>query len=330
LIAAFFVAVVTPWLWRNNQLTGKFFGLAAFATIEQTDRYPNDQLQRGFKEIGEPGAKTTAKKYLTQSRGYVEDYMWKSGAGLLGAFFLVGLLYRFRKTETLFMRRFIWWTSILAVIVSGFGSVISASKDFPANPSNLLVLLCPGVIIFGTAFFYLLLDRVNLQSTVLKRAAVVLFVLICASPMIYSLLPPRRGIIRYPSPPYYEPIIAQIARWVQPQELMMTDMPWALAWYGDRKALWLPYTLEDFYQINDYNQRVVLMYLSPISLDRRFLSESARKSADLRPWWPWLTLRPPRDFPLQAFTPLPGFEPDPLFPDHLVFADRTRWLEEKR
>jgi hypothetical protein len=137
-------------------------------------------------------------------------------------------------------------------------------------------------------------------------------------------------MIRYPNPPYYEPIIAQISKWVQPDELMVTDIPWAVAWYGNRKSIWLPNTIEEFYQINDYHGRVVALYFSPMSLDRKFLTDTSRRSGELRSWAALLMGQLPQGFPLVARTPIPGFEPDQLFPDHLFFADRARWTEERK
>ena len=40
-------------------------------------------------------------------------------------------------------------------------------------------------------------------------------------------------------PPYFPPEIQQIAGWMKPDELMMSDVPWAVAWYGDRQCVWL-------------------------------------------------------------------------------------------
>src|ERR1051326_7540715 len=46
LVVAVFAGVSTPWLHRNNQLMGKWFGLAGYSVMEQTDGYPKDSLER--------------------------------------------------------------------------------------------------------------------------------------------------------------------------------------------------------------------------------------------------------------------------------------------
>ena len=63
--------------------------------------------------------------------------------------------------------------------------------------------------------------------------------------------PPRS---RVQWPPYIPPSIAQLADWTREDEMIMSDMPWAVAWYADRKSLWLPMTIKAFIDLNDYNQ----------------------------------------------------------------------------
>ncbi|MSR65069.1 MAG: phospholipid carrier-dependent glycosyltransferase [Verrucomicrobiae bacterium] len=329
LVVVVFAAVVTPWLIRNDHLTGKWFGLAGYSIIEQTDRYPGDQLERSFKEVTDPGARHAQKKFLTRTRQFAEGGWLKTGGGLIAVFFMVGLLYRYKKTEVLAYRRFVLGTFVLAAVVGSLGSVVSSSKDYVTDPSNLTVLLCPGIILLATAFFYLLFDRVELRMVALKYAAITLFVVLCVAPLIFSLLPPRRAVVRYPSPPYYEPVIATVSKWVGPKEVMMTDIPWAVAWYGDRKAIWLPSAFEDFYQINDYNVRIAGLYLTTLSLNmpfNEFLQSMEQSRSAQKPSWPVLFVgQAPREFPLSAVTKIPGFGNDMLF-----FSDRPRWQEEKK
>lgn len=325
LVLVLFVGVITPWILRNDSLSGKWFGMAAYASIEQTDRYPNDKLQRSFEHIEELRAKQVQKKFLLNMRTFAEGGWLKTGAGIASIFFLASLLYRYKRTEVLSYRRFLVCAALLAAIVGAFGSTISNTADFPANPQNLVVLLGPGIILMSVAFFFLLFDRIDIQIALLKHAAVALFVVICASSLIFSLLPPRRNVVRYPAAPYYEPVLSVVSKWIGPDEMMMTDMPWAVAWYGNRKALWLPNTMEQFYQINDYHQRVAGLLLTPLTLDRNFLSDMLRPNAELRPWVTLFLGQMPQGFPLVARTSIPGFDPDLLF-----FSDRARWNEEPK
>jgi hypothetical protein len=147
------------------------------------------------------------------------------------------------------------------------------SSDSPEiNSENLLVLLAPTVFIFGVGMYFVLLDQVNLPFPQLRSVVTAVFgVLVCA-PLILALLPPRSVPIVYhpyaapgdPEPSlirYWPPGIQDISRWLREDELMMSDMPWAVAWYGDRQCVWV--TLDapmdtnrsinsDFYTLYDY------------------------------------------------------------------------------
>ena len=67
--------------------------------------------------------------------------------------------------------------------------------------------------------------------------------MLCSLPLTFALLPARTPPVVYP--PYYPPEIQQIASWMKPDELMMSDVPWAVAWYGDRQCVWLTLDAQD-------------------------------------------------------------------------------------
>ena len=55
----------------------------------------------------------------------------------------------------------------------------------------------------------------------------------------------------------------------------MCDVPWAVAWYGDRPCVWL--TLDarnrNFFAVNDYLKTVQALYLTPQTVDGKFVSD---------------------------------------------------------
>ena len=53
-------------------------------------------------------------------------------------------------------------------------------------------------------------------------------------------------------PPYAPPYIAMINTWMKPDEIIASDMPWAVAWYADRRAVWRPDSIPHFNELNDY------------------------------------------------------------------------------
>jgi hypothetical protein len=69
-------------------------------------------------------------------------------------------------------------------------------------------------------------------------------------------------------PPYAPPLIAAMRNLVEPDDIIGSDMPWAVAWYADRRSLWLPYEPKDLIDLSDYKRLgapVVALYFTPIS-----------------------------------------------------------------
>ena len=69
---------------------------------------------------------------------------------------------------------------------------------------------------------------------------------------------------------------------MKPDELMMSDMPWAVAWYGDRKCLWAtldaPSDLRtakqsDFFDIHDYQKPIQGILLTRLTTDAKWFSQ---------------------------------------------------------
>ena len=115
----------------------------------------------------------------------------------------------------------------------------------------------------------------------------------------------------------------QMAHYLKEGELMMSDVPWAIAWYGERECVWLPTTWkEDFYQINDYRRAVSGLYVSARTTDSRFFSNWF--AGDNRGWGYFLLQcfvrgEVPTGFPLR-------YSPEKLLSSgELLLMDRDRW-----
>ena len=60
-------------------------------------------------------------------------------------------------------------------------------------------------------------------------------------------------------------------------ELMMSDVPWAVAWYGQRQCAWRTLnTQEDFFTLSDNYKTVQALYLTLQSMDGKLVSDCVR------------------------------------------------------
>ncbi|EEF57726.1 ArnT family glycosyltransferase [Pedosphaera parvula] len=321
-IAAFAV-VLAPWVFRNYRLSHTAFGTAQYAIYETVAPFTEHRLSRSLKpDFSQVHYNQIWFKFLGNFRSEVAEDLPRIGGNWVSAFFLAGLLISF-KHPGLNRLRFFLLFSLFAFLVAQALFRTQLAEDSPIiNSENLLVILAPLIIIFGVSLFYTLLDQVSFPIPQLRSLAIGGFCAILCLPMILTFVSPRVNTIAYP--PYYPPIIQKISSWMKPDELMMSDIPAAIAWYGDRQCMWLPLNAQDdFFQVNDYLKQVHAVYLTPQTMDGRFLTQWVR--AGEHSWGSFILesmvkKELPPNFPLRK-------SPSGFLPEQLFLTDRDRWSE---
>jgi hypothetical protein len=227
------------------------------------------------------------------------------------------------------LRYFALLTIPVFIITQALTQTALTKQSPEVNSENLLVLLTPLFVVYGTGLFFMLLDQLVLPMVEARYAVISAFVVLTTLPMTFVFLGPRLQPIAFP--PYYPPGIQLLSSWLKEKEMLMTDIPWATAWYGNRQSIWLtqcvepdPKTLpkrEDFFAVNDFLKPVNILYLSPETMDRKFISDWAQGEEKS---WGALVIQTvvqkevPDTFPLRKS--LPGW-----LPQQLLLADWERW-----
>ncbi len=109
----------------------------------------------------------------------------------------------------------------------------------------------------------------------------------------------------------------------EPNELGCSDLPWSMAWDGDRRTIWLPMTIDEFYQISDFvaPNSVQFALLSHPLYARYETTEAKLSRSEYKGWASQcFKVNSRADFPLKAF-----MAPTP---DHILLADRARWAKK--
>ena len=107
------------------------------------------------------------------------------------------------------------------------------------------------------------------------------------------------------------------------KEVGASDLPWAMAWYGDRRTIWLPLTVKDFDDLDLFvaPKGVAFLMFTPYMLNQPFESEVVKGQYKE---WAWIVRGSlPRDFALKAITPLPPGN------EQILLADKARWSPQK-
>lgn len=329
-IAATFLVIVSPWIVRNCVVSGTPFGTAGYTLFEEMTPFPEDTLQRsmdpasGFDKLT---MNNFGRKFAQNIQNTLNDFP-RLGGSWVAAFFLVGLLVAFRNPTLSRLRLFIV-ASLAVFLVVQAGSRTKLSDISPdVNSENLLVIFAPLVFVYGVAFYFTLLDQTRLPFPGLRQAVTGLLVVLASAQLLFTLAPPKEFPAAYP--PYWPPLIQhKVGDAMNEDELMMSDIPWAVAWYGRRQCAWLTLDYDkQFFAIHERSKPVRAIYLTPVTIDSRFRTEilSAYMGAVPKKTWgrfvyeTYTRVEAPNGFPLQKLRA-------DLLPEQIFLADRERWQQ---
>jgi hypothetical protein len=277
-LLAAFALVYTPWMVRTYHVSGSPFGVAGYAIFEGIQTSTADRMRSSDGPLTagiEP--RFFRPKVETGVLDEMDHLVGNFGSNVVALAFFVGLLHVFRRREAGAVR-----TAVLLMwIVGVVGMAATRSHISPAGgvgPDQLDVLFLPVMLGFGLAFLLVLFSRREggRDGGPGVMARILLFgVLLVLSgvPMLIALLPHNQAPVQYP--PYFEPGINRLGNWTSKDEMIASDMPWAVAWYADRESLWLPLKLKNLLGMSDngqLNETLAGVFLTPISRDAPFLT----------------------------------------------------------
>jgi len=209
---------------------------------------------------------------------------------------LVGLVMPFRSRSLRRLRVFLLMTLALFALGQALGRTHLSSPNgaltellgrslgqgAPVTPvsvvngENLLAILGPILFLFGAGLFFSLLDQWRVSLPEMRLAASAGLVTAASLPMALSFFLPHPYSL---AAPLYHPANLQHLRHVpvehgspeiKQDDLVMSDLPWAVAWYGNQDCVWLTQTVQpDFYTLNA-RWPVAAIYFTEITTDQQY------------------------------------------------------------
>jgi len=283
--------VLAPWVVRNWRVSDTLFGLVRYELVEGTGEasiyeVKPTQLRRTYGlDVSLLKPWFYVRKALLNLRRVYEVSLKQMGSNYLLAFFLVGLLHRWRSGEVFRLRRYVFWCLLISLAWLGLAGPYGR---------NYLNLFLPVVIIYAAAFFYVLFERLQYKTRLLRYSVMTLFVGLNAVSFVYTILPPTTT---RPYPPYDGGICMALGKVFTEEEVLCSDIPWAVAWYGDRATIWAPYEEKDYMAINDGLRFISGIYLTQATFQG--ITTMQLLSGEQR-FWVRMFQPPPPNFPLQA------------------------------
>lgn len=304
------LVLVAPWVVRNVVACGNPFGLVFHDMLSGSYLFPGDVLFRSLApEMPDFGAALYAVqlKMMANLRQFSTLGFGLTGGGVLLALFGAMYLHRFVRPSSRRLR----WCLIPAALL-----LLLVASAFGEESLRGLVVYWPLAIPYAWAFFLVLLDRLQVEMRSFAAAAISIVMFLSGLPLLLNVLPPRTGL---PYPPYFHRYIGWVSIMLDPGEVMVTDIPWAAAWYGGKTAILLPQHIDDFYTIHEQYQAIAMAYFTTVTRDKPWVRGLVDPSAPEHSWYQiFAEGKVPTNFPLTHGRFIAGT-------DQFLLADRARW-----
>ena len=316
---ALILVCIGPWFWRTYQVCGDFQGTAKLVSQFQV-RGTESQIMR---QLGKPDESIEPLDRRAKTQGQIR---MQSGAilqhmgGIVAApLFFLALLQVFKRPEVLSFRWAVFWMWMFALLGMAFVGLDGTAH----HASDIYLLFIPFMTFYGLSLILMMWSKLEINIRLLNIMLAIIPFLLSVMPMVGAFTDPPKTHVVFP--PYYPRVIAGLGDWFDQRDIICSDMPWATAWYADRNSLWLPQTITDFNELNDYrfNSRITGLFLSPESGYRGLLNEVAGEGTEYKEWAGFIMQMPSAhsNFPLKARRPLPPKG------HYVIYADRDRWTQ---
>jgi hypothetical protein len=248
--ALILVLLILAALWpvmRNNSVAGGPLGTAYLTLYSGLGSSSEDAVMRSSSLDDAPAiVDGILGKILRTSLLQLTDIIPFLGGIVVAPLFFICLLHPFKRASIANFR----WAVLLMFIGNCLALAFFGVSRNPLDPNQLHILFAPIMTAYGLAFISILWSRLDIVTTtpMLRNVHYFIIIFICALPLILSLpvkvrvgmhIRDRGGVPHWP--PYFAPALANDLRsLVDEDQIIVSDQPWAVAWYADRMSVWLP------------------------------------------------------------------------------------------
>ena len=294
-LAILFIAVLYP-LIRMADITGQPFGAARFVFYNGLSNGSESTIMRTLDLSSTPLLiDGLLLKILGTTLIQATSLIPFLGGILAAPVFFIALLHPFKRTS---IARFRWMIALMWLFGAIGMAIFGINSSNALHPNQIHLLFAPIMAAYGLAFLSILWSRLDFVSTApfLRNAHYIAIVAFSAAPIILTLPKEVRMYMQvsdkggWPKwPPYYPLILNKgMAEWVEKDplqpEIVVSDQPWAVAWYADTYSLWLPRSKDEFLQLDakatDLGTRFSGILITPESRDSGPSSSVAAEYGD--------------------------------------------------
>ena len=161
---------VAPWFWHMDKISGSPLGSNAPLLLYGEDIYKENQIfcatsipsyERLFKDV--------VKKEYIGFRWHFEHAWNLLGSNPMILLFAASFLHRFKRLRIQIFQWLLLGCSLVLIAANN----MAVDNPETLGPWNTVIVLLPCMLVIGGAFFFILLDRLNLQIVILNQTVVV-------------------------------------------------------------------------------------------------------------------------------------------------------------
>ena len=255
---ALFVLPTVHFLYTSN--TGSMLGTAYYAIHNGLGLSEDTILRSLSPEDKGLGFRGLLFNIMESTLRQIADLYRNMGAILAAPLFFLALLHPFKRIPLANFR----WALLLMWICAGIGMSVFGLKHEEMDPNQIHILFAPLMAAYGLAMLSVLWSRLPMVQNhrSLRYSHFIIIAVISAGPMLLSIPKDlKMGLLAegyggYPQwPPYFPRVYNHtLADNTTEQDVIISDVPWAVAWYADRISVWLPENLEQIEEIESLAQ----------------------------------------------------------------------------
>lgn len=175
------------------------------------------------------------------------------GSIIVTPFFLLALFNRFRNPVVNGLK----WAVFSSWLCSCAGMALFG-ETAPISPAQLSIIFTPFFTAYGLSMVFIALARLQVEESFAAMRGLTITVLILINSGMFFFQFPQQLYIGFASsargiphfPPYFPAKLnGEFHDITQAEDIVITDQPWAVAWYADRKAIWMPLTVSSYTDI---------------------------------------------------------------------------------
>ncbi len=224
---------------------------------------------------------TTVGNILRQA-----NFLYNNLGSIIAApLFFFALLHPFKRHSIARFR----WLILLTWIFATAGMALYGLSNNSTDANQLHILFAPLMTAYGLAFVSILWSRLELPagSSILRFGHFVVIVAISAGPLLLTLPRALKASLitdeaQLPVwPAYWPPVLNRnLHNATTDKSIIVSDQPWAVAWYADRHCIWLPRKISEFNEfekiISEQKLELSGILITPSSFENNPLYQPGR------------------------------------------------------